>query len=380
MKRILVFLLCCTVFFQCVFAEESDLTPSASSSILMDAQSGQILYEKNMHEPLYPASMTKMMSLYLVIKAIHNGNLDWNDQVVASKHASSMGGSQIYLKEGEVMSVLDLFKASTVASANDAITALAEKVSGTEAAFVELMNKTALEFGCQNTHFVNPTGLHDDHHVSSAYDMALIAKHLLVEGGEDVLKYTSLMEDYIRSDTESPFWLVNTNKMLRSYPGLDGLKTGYTSQSGYCITVTAIKDGLRLIAVVMKEPDKNSRTKDASALLDTGFANYHKDVLIEAHELSETFVIDKGIPASIQITNQTELAMICRKDERLIEVNRSIEFYISSAPVSQNEVVGQITIELQNGRTISSNLIATQTVKRLTFWLIFKRCLKEMII
>ena len=241
------------------------------------------------------------------------------------------------------------------------------------------MNRTAAEFGCQNTHFVNPTGLHDDQHVSSAYDMALIAKHLLDEGKEDVLKYTSLMEDYIRSNTESPFWLVNTNKMLRSYPGLDGLKTGYTSQSGYCITVTAMKDGLRLIAVVMKEPDKSSRTKDATALLDMGFANYHKDVLIQAHELSETLQVDKGIPDFIQVTNQDELALTCGIDERMIEVSRTIEFYVSSAPIAQNEVVGMVTIELQNGRTISSNLIATQQVERLTFWPIFKSCVLKMV-
>ncbi len=380
MKRVLIFMMCVLLGCVSVHAEESDLTPSASSSLLMDAESGQILYEKNMHEPLYPASMTKMMSLYLVIKAIHDEKLDWNDQVVASKHAASMGGSQIYLEEGEVMSVLDLFKASTVASANDAITALAEKVSGTESAFVDLMNRTAAEFGCQNTTFKNPTGLHDDGHVSSAYDMALIAKNLLKEGKEDVLKYTSLMEDYIREDTDHRFWLVNTNKMLRSYPGLDGLKTGYTSQSGYCITVTALKDGLRLIAVVMKEPEKASRTKDATALLDYGFANYHKDILIQENELSEIMLIEKGIPESIQITNASELGMICRSDEKMIEVNRQFTFYRTEAPILQNEIVGYMTIELQNGKTISSDLIALQNSQRLTFWPIFKRCITEMLI
>lgn len=379
MKRVLILVMCFLLCCVCVHAEESDLTVSASSSLLMDAESGQVLYEKNMHEPLYPASMTKMMSLYLVIKAIHDEKLDWTDQVVASKHAAGMGGSQIYLKEGEVMSVLDLFKASTVASANDAITALAEKVSGTESAFVDLMNRTAAEFGCQNTIFKNPTGLHDDGHVSSAYDMALIAKNLLEEGKDDVLKYTSLMEDYIREDTDHRFWLVNTNKMLRSYPGLDGLKTGYTSQSGYCITVTAVKDGLRLIAVVMKEPDKASRTKDAAALLDYGFANYHKDILMQANELSEIMSVEKGIPESIQITNASELGLICRSDEKMIEVNRQLVFYHTEAPILQNEIVGHITLKLQNGKTISSDLIALQSSHRLTFWPIFKRCITEML-
>ena len=209
--------------------------------------------------------------------------------------------------------------------------------------------------------------------------MALIAKNLLSEGADDVLKYTSLMEDYIREDTDHRFWLVNTNKMLRSYPGLDGLKTGYTSQSGYCITVTAVKDGLRLIAVVMKEPDKASRTKDAAALLDYGFANYHKDVLIKVNELSEIMSVEKGIPESIQITNADELGLICRSDEKLIEMNRQVVFSRTEAPILENEVVGHITIELQNGRTVSSDLIALQSSHRLTFWPIFKRCISEML-
>lgn len=379
MKQFLLVLLCLMMSCLNVIGEESDLTPTAASSLLMDAESGQILYEKNMHEPLYPASMTKMMSLYLVLCAIHQGSFDWDDQVIASKHAASMGGSQIYLEEKEVMSVLDLFKASTVASANDAITALAEKVSGTESAFVDLMNKTAQEFGCQNTHFVNPTGLHDEAHVSSAYDMALIAKHLLDEGKEELLQYTSLMEDYIREDSDNRFWLVNTNKMLRSYPGLDGLKTGYTSQSGYCITVTALKDGLRLIAVVMKEPDKASRTKDATALLDAGFASYHREIILSEQELKEVMEIDKGLPHSISFTNAKELGTICRNDESLIEIHRSITLYDIKAPVQNGDVVGKLTIELQNGQQLSTDLISLQNVERLTFWPIFKSCVLDMV-
>ena len=360
-------------------AESEDLTPNASSSVLMDYDSGEILYEKNSHEQLYPASMTKMMSLYLVLKAIHQGSFDWDDIVVASDHAASLGGSQIYLEAGERMSVLDLFKASSVASANDAITALAEKVSGTESSFVSLMNETASSFGCKNTYFVNPTGLHDPKHVSSAYDMALIAYHLIQEGGNELLQYTSLLEDYIREDSEQKFWLVNTNKMLRSYPGMDGLKTGYTSQSMYCITVTAMRDGLRLIGVVMHEPDKNSRNKDVSALLDYGFANYRYHEMFKKNEINESIRIEKGIPEIISITNESAAGFTSSLHENVTEVSRSITMTDTHAPIYENQVVGTMHILLSNGKMIETNLIAKENSDEMSFWNILKDCVMNVL-
>ena len=374
---IISILLCFPV---CIDAENDLLTEAASSSVLMDFDSGQVLYEKNMHEQLYPASMTKMMSLYLVIKAIHQGAFGWDDEVIASEHASQMGGSQIYLATGERMSVLDLFKASTVASANDAITALAEKVSGSESAFVALMNETAASFGCTDTHFVNPTGLHDPNHVSSAYDMAVIARYLIEEGQDELLEYTSLLEDYIREDTDQKFWLVNTNKMLRSYQGMDGLKTGYTSESMYCITVTAKRDGLRLIGVVMHEPDKNTRSKEAAALLDYGFANYKWNEILDAQEIQEQIRIDKGMPKIISITNLDSLGFCVNKNETFDEVSRTIVLHDIHAPVAQGQIVGELTITLSNGKQLTSALAAIEASDEMSIWTIFKDCMKKVMI
>lgn len=374
MKKILCVLLSlCLCAPYCIHAE-SDLTPQAKASILMDFDSGEILYEKNMHESMYPASMTKMMSLYLVLRAIHQGAFQWEDLVSASKHAASLGGSQIYLEEGEQMSVLDLFKASTVASANDAITALAEKVSGSESAFVELMNETALSFGCADTHFVNPTGLHDDQHVSSAYDMALIARHLIEEGQDELLQYTSLLEDYIREDTDQKFWLVNTNKMLRSYEGMDGLKTGYTSESLYCITVTAQRDGLRLIAVVMHEPDKTTRSSEAAALLDYGFASMQMTEILAKHELKEQLQIDKGVPELLSITNQDAIKVTHRKDEEIVETGRSFTLYDNHLPIEKGDCVGEMTIEFSNGKRCVTKLIAEESIDKMSFLTMMMRC------
>ena len=381
MKKCLCLLISLVLCFPvCIHAETDSLTESASSSVLMDYDSGQILYEKNMHEQLYPASMTKMMSLYLVLKAIHQGAFDWDDEVIASKHAADMGGSQIYLEEGEKMSVLDLFKASTVASANDAITALAEKVSGSESAFVELMNETAASFGCTDTHFVNPTGLHDPLHVSSAYDMAVIARHLIEEGKEELLGYTSLLEDYIREDSDQKFWLVNTNKMLRSYQGMDGLKTGYTSQSMYCITVTALRDGLRLIGVVMHEPDKNTRSKEAAALLDYGFENYKWQEILDEKSIEEHIRIDKGIPETIKITNQDSFGLCVKMNDEVKEVKRTIVLKENHAPVLENQEVGELTIELSNGQKLTSALIAKEASEEMNIWSILMDCMKKVML
>ena len=320
-----------------------------------------------------------MMSLYLVLKAVHQGVLKWEDSVCASSHAAKMGGSQIYLEEGEQMSVLDLFKASTVASANDAITALAEKVSGSESAFVNKMNETAASFGCKDTHFVNPTGLHDENHVSSAYDMALIASYLIEEGQDELLQYTSLLEDYIREDSEQKFWLVNTNKMLRSYQGMDGLKTGYTSQSLYCITVTALRDGMRLIAVVMHEPDKNTRSKEAAALLDYGFANYQVSELIKENELSEMIQIDKGVPKWIEITNRDALKLTHQRTDSISETDRKIILKELHPPIQTGDLVGEMILQLSNGKNVSSSLIAKQASDKMTFWPNFIHCLEQVI-
>ena len=237
---------------------EDTLTSQAKAAYLMEAQTQKKIYAKKAEERMYPASMTKMMGLLLVYEQINDGALKLDDRVCASETAASMGGSQIYLKVNEEMTVEDLLKSVCIASANDAMVALAEKVGGTHEQFVLMMNEKAKELKLCNTHFVNATGLHDDDHYSCAKDMATIAAALIKEGGEELLSITSTYDSYIREDSNQKFWLVNTNKLIKQLDGADGLKTGFTSEAGSCITVTAKRNGLRLIGVVMGEPDGNA--------------------------------------------------------------------------------------------------------------------------
>ena len=280
MKKFLVLILllmnlCVPISVQ---AEEDTLklAEKAGSAILIEASSGKVIYEKNADEKLPPASMTKMMSMLLIIEKIDSGHIKWDDIVTVSENASSMGGSQILLETGEKMSVSDLFKGVAVASGNDAVVALAEYTYGSEANFVNAMNKKAKELGLKNTSFKNPHGLDVANHYSSARDMALIAMELSKH--PDVFNYTSIYEDYLRKDTDRKIWLVNTNKLVRFYDGVDGMKTGYTEEAGYCLTVTAKKNGMRLIAVAMKEPDSNTRNSEVTNMLNYGFSNYYADI------------------------------------------------------------------------------------------------------
>ena len=328
MRRILLILLC--LMMSCVngVCEESDLTPTAASSLLMDAESGQILYEKNMHEPQYPASMTKMMSLYLVLRAIHQGVFDWDDQVIASKHAASMGGSQIYLKEGEVMSVLDLFKASTVASANDACVAMAEFVSGSEEAFVNKMNERAKELGMKNTTFKNCNGLDEDGHVISAYDVAVMSRELLVNHPQ-VHDYCTIWMDTIVHHTakgSQEFGLSNTNKLIRQYEYSTGLKTGSTSEAGFCVSATAKKGDMELIAVIMNGETSKSRFLDAVTLLNYGYANYqiYKDTDKEREALSPV-TVKAGVETTVMPVYEKDFSYLLMNGESLTSIEKKIE-------------------------------------------------------
>ena len=370
MKKLAGLLIALALFLQPVQATTQqgiDLTPSAAGAILIDVQTGQILYEKDSLKKLYPASMTKMMSLLLVIEAIHSGQLDWTSEVSASAHAASMGGSQIYLEEGEVMTVEDLFKASAVASANDAIVALAEKTAGSEQQFVAMMNNKAQQLGLQNTHFVNATGLHDDDHYSCARDMAVIGQTLIQQGQQDILRYTSTYDDYIRADTDNRFWLVNTNKMIRTYPGMDGLKTGYTTQSMYCITVTAQRDGLRLLAVVMDEPTRDVRNQEAAALLDYGFSNYRYQIVMEKGTPVATARIDNGKPETVAVLTGGELGRITAGGSSMEPSESEILMDSLRAPIQQGEVIGRLRLHFEDGVVIEEDLVAEESVLALDF-------------
>ena len=292
MKKVFMFLFSLAFLIPITFVNAEDsLNLESESAILIDYASGKVLYEKNADAKLPMASMTKIMSMLLIMENIDNGNLNYNDKVVISKNASGMGGSQVFLQEGEEYKLEDLLKCIAVSSANDAVVAMAEKISGSVEAFVELMNKKAKDLGLENTNFANPHGLDNENHYSTARDMAKMGQELLKY--QDILRFTSIYEDYLTKPDGSQVWLVNTNRLVRFYDGVDGLKTGYTTDAGYCLTATAKKNDLRLISVVMKASSGDSRSKDTATLLTYGFNSY-KNVIIYSKdkELGEVQVVN----------------------------------------------------------------------------------------
>ena len=300
--------------FNNVKAEELKLAESAKSAIIIEASTGKVLFEKNADEKLVPASMTKMMSMLLIMENIESGVLKWNQKITVSENASSMGGSQILLETGEKMTVKDLFKGVAIASGNDAVVALGEAIAGTEEGFVDMMNKRAKELNLKNTNFKTPHGLDAANHYSSARDMSLIAKELVKH--EKVLEFTSVYEDYLRENTDKKIWLVNTNKLVRFYDGVDGLKTGYTKDAGYCLTATAKKDGMRIIAVVMGEPDSKTRNKEVSEMLDYSFAQYKVEDLLKNKESLGKYEITKAKQKYIEVVPKENATVLKKKSEK----------------------------------------------------------------
>ena len=276
MKKILLIIMSFLCFNLNVLAEE-DFAPTAKSAILVDNLSGKVLYEKNADEKLAPASMTKLASMLIVMETIDNGSLKLEDKVTISEEAANMGGSQVFLQAGEVYTVHDLLKSVAIASGNDAVVALAEKVGGSVGGFVDMINKRLKELGATNTNFVNPHGLDAEGHYSTAKDMSIIARELLKH--EKILEFTSIYEEYLEKNDGSRIWLVNTNRLVRFYDGVDGLKTGFTKTAGYCLTATAKKDNFRLISVVMGEDTTENRSSDTVKLLNYGFNTFKINII-----------------------------------------------------------------------------------------------------
>lgn len=349
MKKLLLGVLLIFLCLPLVKAETADMAPNAKSAILIEASTGQILYEKNSHIKLAPASMTKMMSMLLIIENIENGNLKWDENVKVSANAASMGGSQIFLEPGETMSVEDLFKGIAIGSANDATMALAERIAGTESAFVDLMNKRARELGLKDTNFKNCHGLDVANHYSSAYDMAMIAKELVKH--KKVLEFSSIYETYLREDKPDKFWLVNTNKLIRFYNGADGLKTGYTTEAGYCLTATANKNNMRLIAVVMGEADSNVRNNEVSAMLDYGYNLYSKETIIDKDSIVGTVPVEKGKYRTVDIVPAEEVSILYKKGNEKKNFEYKLNVDKIEAPVKAGDVVGKINV-LQDGEVV----------------------------
>ncbi len=380
MKKIFSFLLTLIMFLSFItpiYANDLKLAEKAKSAILIEASTGEILFEKNADEKLHPASMTKMMSMLLIIEAIEDGVLKWDQVIQVSENASSMGGSQILLETGEKMSVLDLFKGVAIASGNDAVVALAEAVAGSESNFVSMMNKRAKELGLTNTNFKNPHGLDDDNHYSTSRDMSIIAKELVKH--DEVLKYTKVYEDYLRENTDRKIWLVNTNRLVRFYDGVDGLKTGYTEKAGYCMTATAMKDGMRIIAVVMGEETSKIRNQEVSEMLDYAFAQYKVVNMLSNKNLGK-YRVSNGKEEYVNVVPTSEVTMLKKKSESNDNLSYEVKVKNLKAPIKKGDNIGNLIIK-ENGNAVRTLTLTTdKDIPKASFLDLFLRNIKDMII
>ena len=345
-RKVLISLVTCFIvscFIHVTIVQADDLVTDGKAAILIEAETGEILYEKNSHEKLAPASMTKMMSMYLILEAINNGSMQWDEVIRVSEHAASLGGSQIYLKPGEEMPVRDLFKSIAIASANDAVTALAERVAGTEEAFVEKMNAKAKELGMNDTVFKNPTGLTEEGHLTTPYDMSIIGRHL-VQDYPEIIEFSGLYEDYIRQDTESPFWLVNTNKLLKYVDGVDGLKTGYTQEAGYCLTATANRGEMRVIAVVMGASKSDIRNQEVTRLIEYAYGQYELVQKLEGQKVVSNGYNMLAKNRSFEIVTSEPVTVLKKKtdaeQESKYDVSLNEEIKL---PIQPGDQVGTLT-------------------------------------
>lgn len=340
-------------------AQGAEVEITAPAAVVMEASTGRVLYEKNPHEIRPCASITKVMTLCLTMEAIESGKLSLDQTLTASAHAASMGGSDIWLKEGESMTVDDLLKATVIMSANDAAVVLAEAVAGSEDAFVAAMNEKAKSLGMEDTVFLNCNGLDEEGHVTSAYDVALMSRELITH--KKIFDYTLTWIDYVR-DGETQ--LVNTNKLIRSYPGITGLKTGTTSQAGSCITATAQRDGLELIAVVLGDDSTEHRFQDAATLLDYGFAGW-KVTVPEAPELSRV-PVQGGMSPDVG-AQAGESPKLLLEAGTTGEVEEEIQWEELTAPVHVGDVIGRVRYTLEGEELAQVEITATEEVPEVTF-------------
>jgi len=353
-----------------------DLNLNAKSALLMDVATGTVLYEKESHTRLAPASVTKVMTMLLIMEALDAGKIRLTDQVTASEAAAAKGGSQVYLKVGENMPVSDMLKAIAVSSANDCACAMAELIAGSESAFVELMNQRAETLGMGDTHFVNCTGLDDGpeaaQHRTSAYDIALMSRELL-KNHPDIKKYTTIWMDSLRDGT---FGLSNTNKLIRFYSGATGLKTGYTSGAGYCLSATAKREGMELIAVVMACETSQKRTADCKALLDYGFANY--SVVRPGLKEGRTVAVHLGKQDSVPVELVERREILVDKAKRTSLSARVELAQVVPAPVEKGQRVGTISVYSDQRMLIQLPLVAAENVAKLTFGDVFGLVLRRI--
>ena len=377
MKKLLLFALSvCLLLPLLPRAGAVELETAGKSAVLMDAATGTVLYEKNAHEPLAPASVTKVMTMLLIMEAIDSGKIRWEDMVTASETAAAKGGSQIYLKVGETMSVTDMVKSIAVSSANDCACAMAEHLAGSEAAFVELMNNRARELGMNDTNFVNCTGLDDgpdaQNHRTSSYDIAVMSRELLVNH-PDIKKFTTIWMDTVRNGA---FGLSNTNKLIRFYSGATGLKTGFTSGAGYCLSATAEREGMELIAVVMGCETSKARNTACKQLLDYGFANYAVVSPVPEEEAS----------VGVKLGTAEQVRLVPGEQPKLL-IDKALKNGITSemslleeitAPVTLGQQLGTLTVRSGEQVLAQIPLVAEREVPRLNWGQLFGLVMKDI--
>ena len=356
-----------------LFTRADELNIDAPSAILMEYSTGKILYEKNIDEKMAPASMTKIMSILLIEEAIDKGELSLNDDVIISSNASSMGGSQVFLDANTTLKVEDLLRSIVIASANDSAVAMAEKIAGTVDAFVNKMNERAKELGCTNTNFVNVHGLDTDNHYTTARDMAIIARELIKH--EDIFKYTTIYESYLNKPDGTSIWMVNTNKLIKYYKGLDGLKTGFTKNAGYCLTSTAKRNDMRLISVIMKEETSQKRNEETTKLLDYGFTNYKIKTIVSSKDNIGSIYIFNSKKENYDLTlinDATNLEGV--NDQNNYSYNINLDNV--KAPLKVGDKIGTLDI-ISNGSIIKNiDITVKEDVKKANLFDLMKRNIK----
>lgn len=361
--------------------EKSDeidrLTKDSKSAIVLEQDTGELLVKKNIDEKLPPASMTKIMTLLLVMKELNRGELKLEDKITVSENASSMGGSQVFLETGEEITVENLLKSIAVASANDASVALAEHISGSEEAFVKSMNKEVTELGLKHTKFQNSSGLPAEDHYSTAYDMAIIAKELLKY--ESITDYTSIYDDYLRKGEENEFWLVNTNKLIKFYPGVDGLKTGYTDEAKYCLTATAKKDGMRVISVVMGAKSPKQRNKMITDMLDYSFGHYNTEKLYDRGDVITEIDMLKASPAKVNVVTSQSVSLLLKKGKSFDNVKTSYKINEDlDLPLKKGTEVGKLVVKNNQDVLVNVPLVVEDKIEKASFYNLFKRSMKKI--
>ncbi|MBQ9833738.1 MAG: D-alanyl-D-alanine carboxypeptidase [Bacilli bacterium] len=377
LKKMLFFMIMLFVLYILPVKAEEDLVPNSKSAILIETSTGKVLYEKNPDEKLPPASMTKVMSMLLIMEAIDEGRLNLTDEVEISPTAASMGGSQVFLQAGERYPVEELLKGIAIASGNDAVVALAEKVAGSVEKFVEMMNEKAQKLGLSNTHFDNPHGLDSENHYTTAKDMSIMSQELVKH--KKILEFTSIYEYYMPKPDGSTTWLVNTNKLVRFYEGVDGLKTGFTSTAKYCLTATAKKGNMRLITVVMGVESSDLRSSDTVKLLNYGFNSFELQTILKADKPLGKVKVINGKKEQIAVYLKEDATHLLNKTN----VNPNEKYYYTlkinelKAPLKKGDVVGKAQIKNSFNEVIKEvDIIILENVQKANIFDYFKKNLK----